>query len=127
MKAIKAFLYTMNISVFEFLDSSQRKEVYSGFRKYDLSLEQVLAYARKDISSHRMNFCKHVLAEGFPAKEMREWLDKDLNTHVFRYVIDCRINNVPKERVRTCLIEEKNLEKCFYNYNELLRQYGKKK
>lgn len=123
MNAIKAKFLTRRVIGFQRFDFEQHYQIYSGFRKYDLTKEQVKIYAKKSMSSHRMSFCKHTLAEGFPLEEMEEWLNMDLDGYMFRHAIKCRMRGIPKERVLQFVKLGGTRQEEFKRYVELLDEY----
>lgn len=124
MKVIKALCLTLCTVGFQFLDLDQYHEIYSGFRWYNLSKEQVKVYAKSSISSRRMNICKHALANQFSPTEMEEWLAMNLDKQVFVYAIEGRMEGIPKEKILEYANPEMSVYESFNRYLRLLQEYS---
>ena len=124
MNVIKAMFLTMCTAGFQFLDLDQYHEIYSGFRWYNLSKEQVKVYAKSNISSSRMKLCKHALAKQFSTAEMEEWLAMNLDKQVFIYVVEGRMEGIPKEKILEYANPEMSVYESFHRYLRLLQEYS---
>ncbi len=123
MNAFKAKFLTgcvIGVRIFSF---EQKYQIYSGFKRYNLTKEQVKVYARKGMSSDRMSYCKHALVKGFSVEEMKEWLDMNLNGYIFRYAIEGRQMGIPKEKVQEYANTKISVGDSFKRYIELIQEY----
>ena len=126
MNAIKAFLCTVSVSKFQLFSYAQWRQIYTGFRWYNLTREQVKVYARRKLSIERMSYCKHALEKGFSPEEMAEWLDMDLNGYVFRDAIEGRFMGIPKEKVYEYAKPGMSVTESFQICIRLIQEYSDK-
>lgn len=123
MNVIKARILTFCVCGFGGYNSEQRYQIYSGFRRYNLTKSQVKVYAKKDISCSRMRLCKHALAAKISPEEIAEWLSLTLNGYIFRYALEGRQKGIPKDKVQEYARNNISVEKSFNKYLELMAEY----
>ena len=125
MNRFKAFLLTLSVSGFKLFNSAQWYQIYTGFRRYNLSRSQVKVYAKRWISAGRMRICKHALSDNFSESELEELLDMKLHRYLFRNVIDARFKGVPSEEIKKYLLSYAYSYNSFYEYVKLVKKYEK--
>jgi len=126
MNAIKAFLCTISVSKFQFFNGAQWRQIYTGFRWYNLTRAQVKVYAKKWVSAGRMRFCKRMLDQKFPAEELEEWLNMRLNRYLFISAIEARRAGAPKEQVCEYISAFGYVKNSFPAYIQMVREQENK-
>ena len=119
MKSIKARWLTYMMCRKGKFDAEQRYQIYTGFRWYELTVEQVSVYAKATMSAEQMRTCKHALAKEFSIPEMKEWIGLGLSEYKFKSIIEARLNGISKELIMDCAQKESSDEEFFYEYIQL--------
>ena len=123
MNVIKSVLCTIRVSAFQPFKYKQYYQIYSGFRTYNLTQEQVKVYVNNTISAERMRLCKRALTLGFSKEELQELVDMNLNGYIFRYAVEGRLSGIPKEKVLEYSTTSMTPEECFSIYIKLLKEH----
>ena len=125
MNLVKANWMTLKVCGVRNFTRKQYRQIYNGFKLDDLTEEQVRVYAKTDISSQRMKFCRNVLAKDFSTEEMDEWLSLNLEGCIFQCAIEGRMHGIPKERVKEFTELKLPLNEAFEIYRRMLAEYSK--
>lgn len=77
MNVISALLKTMYVIIGKKFYGRQISQIYSGFREYGLSIQQVKTYAKSEIRSSKMRMIKRAFVNGatFEDVEYFDWFN----------------------------------------------------
>lgn len=119
MNFIKAWFKAIAIPNYRKMEASQKEQIYSGFRHYDLTPKQVKVYALLDLNSEYMSIAKKGLASGVSCKDIKICLDMQLSRWRFERVIKGILMGFSKQQILS-YANASNENEAFIIYTKLV-------
>ena len=88
MISIKSYFLMLAVCVGKKFDESQRVQIYRGFRKCNLSKEQVKVFANPRLSAVKMSHIRHGLENGLSIEDMKFCARSDLSSYIVSIMVE---------------------------------------
>lgn len=125
MNYFKSVFKSLAIPDFKYMDEEQKREVYSGFRHYNLSTKQVRSYASVYYDADNMKLAKRALAKGVACRDVEICLSMKLSRWRTDKVFKGILIGLTGEQIFTYASVETE-EEAFRIYSESVMSLSKK-